>query len=458
MTPSHFAVRPSSGPTVRHVNVGTRCLNALPRRPKRTNIFKFSCHASLTKDAIPESTAAGCVDKGLELFRQGQLQTALNLFQSALKLNPNEDEARAAYYNSACALAKLGRWQEAGDSVVTAVNEYGLKLKVAVDDPDLGALRERREWMDVLERATGGVSGSSYVKLRSEAKAPFRLTRILLFGALLAGASLGLLIISTRLLSALQGGDGAPDLTETTTNFGINAAAVGLFGFLIYRDLAAQRRDEQVVEREEALGTLELSLPSGRTIPLASLRGTSRPIIIMGNKGHLSKALAAAQRYRKDFVQRGICIVQVPLNNDDPEERLRQLKAELTSDNQGGTNTKNEPSKGFGSPTMSKGMEGDSNLKAINTASENPDKAKSTKQIVFEAANIQEWVAWIEEQSRASRSKSPGSAGSNYYVQIQLDGTVRASGVGMPPWAQFMDDIPELDSLRTKLSDGRGLV
>lgn len=451
MKPCHFATRPRNNPTIRCV--GTRgIVSLLPRRPHRRSITKYSCRALVTKDAIPESTAAGCVDKGLELFRAGDAQTALDLFQKALKLNPNEDESRAAYYNSACALAKLGRWKEAGDAVVTAVNEYGLKLKVAVDDPDLGILRERREWGDVLEKASGGVSSSSYVKLRSEAKAPFRLTRILLFGALLAGASLGLLIISTRLVSALQGGDNAPDLSETTTNFGINAAAVALFGYLVYRDLAAQRRDEQVVEREEALGALEVRLSGGKTIPLASLRGTCRPVVIMGNKGHLSKALATAQRYRKDFVQRGICIVQVPLNNDDPEERLRQLKAELASDNQSGsTDRQNELRKGFGSLPTAKEVE-------VIEKGEKSEKTSSTKQIVFEAANLQEWIRWIEEQSQASKNKSPGSAGSNYYVQIQLDGTVRASGVGMPPWVQFMDDIPELDSVRTKLSDGRGLV
>lgn len=41
---------------------------------------------------------------------------------------------------------------------------------------------------------------------RSEAKAPFRLVRLIVTGGLLAGAALGLLIISARLVQALQGG------------------------------------------------------------------------------------------------------------------------------------------------------------------------------------------------------------------------------------------------------------
>lgn len=52
----------------------------------------------------------------------------------------------------------------------------------------------------------GGIKEQQYVQLRSEAKAPFRLTRIILFGGLAAGAALGLFIIAGRLLAALQGG------------------------------------------------------------------------------------------------------------------------------------------------------------------------------------------------------------------------------------------------------------
>jgi hypothetical protein len=44
-----------------------------------------------------------------------------------------------------------------------------------------------------------------YIKLRSEAKAPFRFTRMYIFGALAGGAGIGLLIITTRLIAALQG-------------------------------------------------------------------------------------------------------------------------------------------------------------------------------------------------------------------------------------------------------------
>ena len=39
---------------------------------------------------------------------------------------------------------------------------------------------------------------------------------------------------------------------------------------------------------------------------------------------------------------------------------------------------------------------------------------------------------------------------------MQLNGSVRGSGEGVPPWAKFLDDIPELASIRTKFTDGLG--
>lgn len=45
---------------------------------------------------------------------------------------------------------------------------------------------------------------------RSEAKAPFRLVRLIFLGGLLVGAVVGLLIITARLLQALQGGRASP--------------------------------------------------------------------------------------------------------------------------------------------------------------------------------------------------------------------------------------------------------
>jgi hypothetical protein len=91
-------------------------------------------------------------------------------------------------------------------------------------------------------------------------QAPFRLARIIIFGGLGLGAAIGLLVILGRLASAFKGGEGAPDLTESLTNLGINGAAVVLFGFLVARDLQSKERDTRVTSREEELGRLLVSV------------------------------------------------------------------------------------------------------------------------------------------------------------------------------------------------------
>ena len=55
------------------------------------------------------------------------------MFQEALTLQPSRDEARAALYNSACCYAKQRQWQPAVDAVTAAVNDYDLKLTVAIN-------------------------------------------------------------------------------------------------------------------------------------------------------------------------------------------------------------------------------------------------------------------------------------------------------------------------------------
>jgi hypothetical protein len=61
----------------------------------------------------------------------------------------------------------------------------------------------------------------------------------------------------------MPGGEGAPDLQETLQNFGINAAALAVLGFFVSRDVAAQRRDQAVIEREEALARLQVRRGAG---------------------------------------------------------------------------------------------------------------------------------------------------------------------------------------------------
>ena len=62
-----------------------------------------------------------------------------------------------------------------------------------------------------------------------------------------------------------------------------------------------------------------------------------------------------------------------------------------------------------------------------------------------------EWLEGGENQKKTANVK-----GDNVFVQIQLDGTVRSSGLGLPPWDRFMGDLAPLDDIRTKFTDGLG--
>lgn len=69
----------------------------------------------------------------------------------------------------------------------------------------------------------------------------------------------------------------------------------------------------------------------------------------------------------------------------------------------------------------------------------------------LEAYDIAEWIEWLDEQK-----KQAGVKGEHVFVQIQLDGTVRSSGLGSPPWEKFLDDLAPLDDIRTRFTDGLG--
>lgn len=153
--------------------------------------------------------------------------------QGAMERGPNSDEARAAKYNAACCYTKLKRWTEAAEAVQSAVNDYDLKLIVAMKDGDLAPLRERKEFQEVLYNMTGYVTEKQMVQLRTESKAPFRLTRLFLFGGFLALSGLGLIFIGARLVLALKGGEGAPDLNETLQNLGVNVGVAAVCAALL---------------------------------------------------------------------------------------------------------------------------------------------------------------------------------------------------------------------------------
>lgn len=81
---------------------------------------------------LPKS-ATDAIETGTRVFKEEKnSEEAIRLYQLAMQMQPNEDEARAALYNLGCAYAKQKRWKEASENIVRAINDYKLKLVVAL--------------------------------------------------------------------------------------------------------------------------------------------------------------------------------------------------------------------------------------------------------------------------------------------------------------------------------------
>ena len=65
-----------------------------------------------------------------------------------------------------------------------------------------------------------------------------------------------------------------------------------------------------------------------------------------------------------------------------------------------------------------------------------PEPALAPSRFQLEPALPEAWEAWVSEQMQ----EAGGDEGRGLFVQLQLDGTVRSSGLGTPDW----DDLAQL--------------
>lgn len=445
-----FAVQQATMHMLQHIARKPRYFAS--RRPSR-------CVHTVRVRAAPDQTKSGqalyspsnakdAVNTGLKVFNEEKnYQEAVRLFKMAMELKPSEEEASAAMFNLGCAYAKTKQWKEAADAITEAINKYNLRLAAALKDDDLTELRDRREWLDALANIKGGMTTEQRAELRSEAKAPFRFPRLVVFGALLAGAGLGLIIITTRLVSAIQGGEGAPDLQETAVNFGVNSAAVAVLLWVVRSDLQRREKDVMRTTREELLARLRVDLGKGRIIPLGKLRGEVRPVIIAGGRNFVDRAVRQAEQEYEKLRERGVALVPLILDGrvsaEEAEEKLRSLKAEFQR--------AESKAKGFGAEERSTPV--DTPVDKLTVVS---SLSKSDKRWLLTPFEAREWREWVEVQMKLAPAAGADEAQRECYLQVQLDGTVRTSGLGLPPWKKIVADLPELGSLRTTLTDGIG--
>lgn len=243
------------------------------------------------------------------------------------------------------------------------------------------------------------------IKVRAEVEAPFRIVRLVLYGFFAGSASVGAAIALTQTLAAAAGAAGAPvPLAEAAQSLGIDLAAAGLFAFLFSRDWAARQKQLARLGREGALGAQKLTLATGKAVRLRDLRGFARPVLVCGTADQVKGALdAVTPDVKAKLQERGVLVVPVVLEG------------------------------GASSPTPALPPPGPGDARWRATPSNPPALA-----------------AWFADQAAvAGADPSKG-----LYVGLRMDGRVRASGTGCPPWAAFAAQLPPVGGMWEGFGDG----
>lgn len=74
---------------------------------------------------------------------------------------------------------------------------------------------------------------------------------------------------------------------------------------------------------------MQIKLGSDRVVPIAKFRGTTRPVIIVGSRGHIQKTLKAAEPLVADLRLRGVSVITLQTDDTDFTQQLRSLKEEF---------------------------------------------------------------------------------------------------------------------------------
>ncbi|KAH6826894.1 tetratricopeptide repeat protein [Perilla frutescens var. hirtella] len=403
-----------------------------PAKTSHGQLANCSPSPSSTSPEVSAPTAESCVNLGLSLFAKGRVKDALAQFDTALTLDPNPVEAQAALYNKACCHAYREEGKKAADCLRTALREYNLKFGTILNDPDLASFRATPEFKELQEEATLGGEDVGYgfrrdLKLISEVQAPFRGIRRFFYVAFTAAAGISLLFTIPRLILAIKGGDGAPDLLVTSENAGINIGGIIVLVALFFWDNKKEEEQLAQITRNETLSRLPLRLSTNRVVELVQLRDTARPVILAGNKETVDLAIRKAERFRTELLRRGVILIPVVWGGG------REPQAEK---------------KGFGlSPKAaalpSIGEEFDKRTQSVVARS----KIKAEIRFRAEVVSPVEWERWIRDQQKAE-GITPGE---DVYIILRLDGRVRKSGRGMPDWQEISKEVPPMEDFLSKL-------
>ncbi|KAG2435565.1 hypothetical protein HYH02_011859 [Chlamydomonas schloesseri] len=245
--------------------------------------------------------------------------------------------------------------------------------------------------------------------MRAEAEAPFRSLRMVLSGFSVVSAGLGFLISIPQLIGALGGARSALPLEQVEQNIAINAVAVALFAYFFYQDWKAREKQIARLTREETLGALPIRLSSGKMLALNDLRGTARVVLAAGTRAQVAAALREAEPLRSELQKRGVLVVPLPIFDDTEAEAA--AAAEVAA---------------AGGPSRD-------TLPALT-----PEDQRWRA----EPLRLADWKSWFEQQLSFSAKAKPENG---LFVGLRLDGRVRSSGSGSPPWRRYALELAPLE-------------
>ncbi|KAI5062947.1 hypothetical protein GOP47_0021494 [Adiantum capillus-veneris] len=230
--------------------------------------------------------------------------------------------------------------------------------------------------------------------------------------AFVGSGSIGALISLPRLIAAIGHAPNASPVTEVLTGLGIDLVAVVVFALLYRSEVKA--RDVQIakISREETLASLKVELRNKRVVGLGQLRGIARLVIVVGPASHLEEACRASEPYFLQLVERGVAVISFATDGQVPN-------LEYSADNE----SKDE-------------SEGAS--------------VKAEKLWRGVPIYTTEWTRWLMEQKKLANVP----ADSPVYLSLRLDGRVRGSGTGLPPWGAFVAQLPPMKGMWSGVLDG----
>ena len=74
---------------------------------------------------------------------------------------------------------------------------------------------------------------------------------------------------------------------------------------------------------------LKVKVGSDRVVPVAKFRGSTRPVLIAGSKGQISRTLQAAKPFISELRLRGVSVIPLESDAADFTQTLKSLKQEF---------------------------------------------------------------------------------------------------------------------------------